>query len=146
MGDIVNAKAWEEIKNLTVEEFTTPCPKVVSPDTELDELERLIKKEDIRHIPIKENDQLVGIISQRDIFFAYRDDNKAQLLARDIMQKEPYIVSSDTKLADVAFCMSKNKYGSALVTGEDGELGIFTSIDALNALVEVLRGDILTQG
>ena len=60
------------------------------------------------------------------------------------MQKEPYLVSADTKLSEVAFYMSKNKYGSALVMNPDGDLGIFTSTDALNALVEVLRGDILT--
>ncbi len=139
----MNEKKWEKIKNLTVEEFTTPCPKVVSPDTELMELERVMKIEKIRHIPVQENNELVGIISERDIFFVYRSENKDQLLAKDIMQKDPYSVSSDTKLSEVAFYMSKNKYGSALVTNPDGELGIFTSIDALNALVEVIRGDLL---
>ena len=137
-------KNWKEIQELTVEEFTTPCPKVVSLDTELNELEKLIKGEGIRHIPVQENNELVGIISERDVFFAYRSENKDQLLAKDIMQMEPYVVTSDTKLSEVAFQMSKNKYGSALVANPDGELGIFTSTDALNALVEVLRGDILT--
>ncbi len=140
----MNVKNWDKIKNLTVEEFTTPCPKVVSSDIGLNELEHIIKKEGIRHIPIQEENKLVGIVSERDIFFAYKFDNTEKLLARDIMQKEPYLVSSDTKLSEVAFYMSKNKYGSALVTTPDGELGIFTSTDALNALVEVLRGDILS--
>ncbi|MDE0119012.1 MAG: CBS domain-containing protein [Bdellovibrionales bacterium] len=137
-------KWWKKIKNLNVEEFTTPCPEVVSPDTKLVELERLIKKKNFRHIPIQEGDKIVGIISERDIFSAYRSNDINTLTARDIMQKEPYIIPSDTKLSEVAFYMSKNKYGSALVTSADGELGIFTSTDALNALVEVLRGDILT--
>ena len=135
---------WGKIKNLSVEEFTTPCPKMVSSDTELSELERLMREEGIRHIPVQENNKLVGIISERDIFFAYRLENKTQLQAKDIMQQDPYLVHSDTKLSEVAFYMSKNKYGSALVTSADNELGIFTSTDALNALVEVLRGDILT--
>ena len=135
---------WEKIKNLTVEEFTTPCPKVVAPDTELNELERLMQEENFRHIPVQENDKLVGIISERDVFSSYRADNGNTLLAKDIMQKDPYLVDSGTKLSEVAFDMSKNKYGSALVKTADGELGIFTSTDALNALVEVLRGDVLT--
>ena len=134
---------WERIKNLTVDEFTTPCPKVVKPDTELNELERLMQEENFRHIPVQENDKLVGIISERDVFSSYRADNNT-LLAKDIMQKDPYLVDSSTKLSEVAFDMSKNKYGSALVKNSDGELGIFTSTDALNALVEVLRGDVLT--
>ncbi len=135
---------WERIKNLTVEEFTTPCPKVVEPDTELSELERLMQEENFRHIPVQENDKLVGIISERDVFSSYRANNSDTLLAKDIMQKDPYLVDSRTKLSEVAFDMSKNKYGSALVKTSDGELGIFTSTDALNALVEVLRGDVLT--
>ena len=61
------------------------------------------------------------------------------------MKKDPYIVDSTTKLSEVAFYMAKHKYGSALVQEPDGELGIFTSTDALNALVEVLRGDILSR-
>ncbi len=140
----VKVKWWEKIKNLSVEEFTTPCPEVVSPDTELVALERLIKKKRFRHIPVQEEDKIVGIISERDIFSAYRSNDINTLTARDIMQKEPYIIPSDTKLSEVAFYMSKNKYGSALVINKEGELGIFTSTDALNALVEVLRGDILT--
>ncbi len=140
----MNTKKWEKIKNLTVDEFTTPCPKVVSPDMSLTSLEKLLKEEDIRHIPVQEGDTLVGIISERDIFFSYRSDNRNGLSAKDIMQKEPYVVGSETKLSEVAFYMSKHKYGSALVRNIHGELGIFTSTDALNALVEVLRGDILT--
>jgi len=136
----------EKIKTLSVDEFTTPCHRVVSPDTTLLELEEIMEKEGFRHIPVKDNQNLIGIISERDVFFSYRANNVTQLTAKDIMQKDPYIVPSTTKLSEVAFHMSKNKYGSALVIGADNEdLGIFTSIDALNALVEVLRGDILTQ-
>ena len=144
--EIMNAeeKRLEKIKNLSVEEFTTPCPEIVPSDTELIELEKLIKDRGFRHIPVQEDDNIVGIISERDIFFAYRSNDTNQLTAKNIMQKDPYIIPSDTKLSEVAFHMSKNKYGSALVTNPDGELGIFTSTDALNALVEVLRGDILT--
>ena len=140
----MSTKDLERIKNISVEEFTTPCPKVVSLDTELSELERLMKDEGFRHIPVKDNGNLVGIISERDIFFAYRSEERDQLLAKDIMHKDPYLVDSSTKLSEVAFDMSRNKYGSALVKTPDGELGIFTSTDALNALVEVLRGDVLS--
>lgn len=137
-------KKWEKIKNLTVEEFTTPCPKVVSPDTTLAELESLIQEEGFRHIPVEDKGKVVGIISERDIFSAYRSENNGNMKAEDIMHKDPYTVHSDTKISEVAFHMSTNKYGSALVSSNGGELGIFTSTDALNALVEVLRGDILT--
>ena len=135
---------WEEIKNITVEEFTTPCPKAVRLNTSLSDLEKVLRKEDIRHIPVQEGDKVVGIVSQRDVLASYQVENKDSLKAQDIMKKDPYIVDSTTLLSEVAFHMAKNKYGSALVIDPEGELGIFTSTDALNALVEVLRGDILS--
>ena len=48
---------WEEIKNITVEEFTTPCPKVVSPSARITDLEKILRQEDIRHIPVQEKGQ-----------------------------------------------------------------------------------------
>jgi predicted transcriptional regulator len=40
--------------------------------------------------------------------------------------------------------MSSKKLGSLIVTNSSGDVsGIFTNTDALNALVEVLRGEIL---
>ena len=135
----------QEMNNLTVDEFTTPCPQTAKPSDPLHMVEKLMREKEIRHIPVQENGKLVGIISERDLFFAYRLGDKEQLQAKDIMQPDPYVVDSQAKLSEVAFHMSKHKYGSALITSSDGELGIFTSIDALNALVEVLRGDVLTR-
>ena len=56
------------------------------------------------------------------------------------MTADPYTVSIEANLDDVAFEMSRNKYGSAIVMDNNDEVyGIFTSTDALNALIEVLR-------
>ena len=56
------------------------------------------------------------------------------------MSPQPFIVSSETPLEEVALSMSRQKFGSALVRDEkDQTLGIFTVTDALNALIEVLR-------
>ncbi len=140
------SQKFQKMNHLTVDEFTTPCPKVVQPSANLVDVEKLMQEHGIRHIPVQDGDQLVGIISERDLFFAYRLGDRQTLRVKDIMQPDPYLVDSTALLSEVAFHMSKNKYGSALVRGADGELGIFTSTDALNALVEVLRGDVLTHG
>ena len=138
-----NTNILEKLRNLRVEEFTTPCLTSVSSETSLAELERLMKEGNIRHIPVKEKDKVLGIISERDVYFSYRLGDADKITAQDIMQKNPYQVDSLTKISEVAFHMSKNKFGSALVIGADGDLGIFTSIDALNALIEIIRGDVL---
>ena len=136
----------KQLKNLKVSAFTTPCPQVVSPGVSLNELERMMKEGGIRHIPVVESGRVVGILSERDVYFVYRLGVTGSHKASDIMQKNPYQVDCETRLSEVAFYMSKNKYGSALVTGPHKEdLGIFTSTDALNALIEILRGDLLTE-
>ena len=59
------------------------------------------------------------------------------------MVNEPFCVSLGTPLDEVAFQMSQKKIGSALVVDGESKLdSIFTSVDGLNALIEVIRGDI----
>ena len=133
----------EDLKNLRVEEFTTPCPKSVRVDTTLKEVESLMAEEGIRHLPVMgEGGEIVGIVSERDVHCAYRMGNAESYLVKDIMRADPFIVDENTKISEVAFNMSERKIGSALVQGVGGELGIFTSTDALNALIEIVRGDI----
>ena len=131
------------LRNLRVEEFTTPCAVYVHPDTSLKKVQSIMAKEKIRHLPVlNEEKKVVGIISERDVHFMEGRQEFEKETAQNIMQPDPYCTSSDTKISDVALCMSENKYGSAIVFDADGNLGIFTSIDALNALIEVVRGEI----
>ena len=60
--------------------------------------------------------------------------------AGDVMAKNPYTVESGTSLEEVVFAMSRQKIGSAVICSRGDVVGIFTSTDALNALVEILRG------
>ena len=128
--------------DIPVEEFTSTNPVIVHEGDSLEDLEATMKENGIRHLPVARGQEIVGIISQRDLKVAsrlgkYRD----MICAKDIMIETPFTVSSSTKLDDVAFAMSKNKIGSAIVNDENGNfLGIFTSTDALNALIEVVRG------
>ena len=133
----------DRLKNLKVDEFTTPCAVYVHPETSLKEARRIMEKENIRHLPVLDGEkEVTGIVSERDILFMEGRNETADETVKNIMQSDPYCTSADTKISDVALCMSENKYGSAIVIDEEGNLGIFTSIDALNALIEVVRGEI----
>ena len=137
------SSSLDHIQNLTVEEFTTPCSFSVSPEVSLEEAEKIMIKEGIRHLPVLDNrSDIVGIISDRDIHFAHRMSSEKNLKVKEFMQQEPYCVSIHTKISEVALEMSANKYGSAIILDDDGGIGIFTSIDALNALIEIVRGEV----
>jgi acetoin utilization protein AcuB len=132
-----------KLRDINVEEFTSPCPFTVNPDTKADEIISMMFEHHFRHVPVTENNKPVGIISQRDIIQKLRTENAGATTAKDMMTPEPYQIYENTPIEEVAFHMSDHKFGCALVLDESGELaGIFTTTDALNALVEVVRGDI----
>ena len=83
------------------------------------------------------------MISSRDLSLIKSLSTDFNLLAKDIMSEDPYCVPWGTSLEDVAFEMSSRKIGSAIVLDKDGCAdSIFTSVDGLNALIELVRGDV----
>ena len=130
------------LQNLLVEEFTSPCDLFVGPEDSIQAVEKIMNQEDIRHLPVlNEEKKVIGVISERDVYYGYRLNPDGQVQVKQVMQPEPYCAPSSAKISEVALAMSANKYGSAIIINEDGSLGIFTSTDALNALIEVVRGD-----
>lgn len=129
--------------NVPVEEFTTPNPIVADEETHLNELLQKMKQHEIRHIPIVREKQVVGIVSDRDLHIAsaLNPSNEKTILAKNIMSTDPFTMPSSATLDEVAYEMSKQKIGSTIINDENGEfLGLFTSTDALNALIEIIRG------
>ena len=129
---------------VAVEEFTTPDPVMVPDTASIDEMVELMERHDVRHLPIVRDGEVVGVVSDRDLRLArgLSEDRRNQVTARDVMAADPISVLSDTPLDEVAFDMSERKIGSVLVYEESGDyLGIFTVTDALNALIEIVRGE-----
>lgn len=127
---------------IPVDEYTTPSPVTVDAATPMSDLIELMQNNEIRHIPVVSDERAIGIISDRDVRMVMNVEGARSLRARDVMHADPFTVESGTSLEDVVFAMSKNKIGSAIVNDNGNIVGIFTSTDALNALVEVLRGDL----
>jgi acetoin utilization protein AcuB len=130
--------------NVPVEAFTTPDPVMVPDTASIDDMLELMEQHGVRHLPIVRGGGVVGVVSDRDLRVArgLSAERRNQVMASDIMATDPISVLADTPLDEVAFDMSERKIGSVLVYEEGGEyLGIFTVTDALNALIEVARGE-----
>jgi len=130
--------------NVPVEAFTTPDPVMVPDTASIDDMLELMEHHGVRHLPIVRDGGVVGVVSDRDLRVArgLSAERRNQVMASDIMATDPISVLADTPLDEVAFDMSERKIGSVLVYEEGGEyLGIFTVTDALNALIEVARGE-----
>ncbi len=125
-----------------VEEFTTPDPMSIDVSMGFVELLKLMNQNEIRHLPVLRDNQLAGIISDRDVrlFAGMPAEERNNLTAGDIMSENLISVEADTPLDQVAYIMSSKKISCLIVRENDEFLGLFTATDALNALVELLRG------
>ncbi|MCB0383894.1 MAG: CBS domain-containing protein [Bdellovibrionales bacterium] len=126
---------------IPVDEFTSPSPITVSPELSAADVSEVLRENGIRHIPVVDKDVTVGIISERDLRVLSSVKELHQVTAAQVMIPDPFTVTPETPLDQVVFEMSDRKIGSAIVQDADGKIvGIFTNTDALNALIEILRG------
>lgn len=117
----------------------TPCPHTIGAAQSAEAAQEKMKEHHIRHLPVRKGGQLVGILSDRDITYAMAMDHKElkDLKVEDIFYPDPYCVSQEAPLKEVAAQMARNAYGSALVLNDIEELvGIFTTVDACKLLAE----------
>lgn len=123
-----------------VREFMTRTPIIAEANSSLYQLRQVMQKSNIRHLPVEKDGKIVGVVSERGLKSALGLDQSEKLSAADIMSPEPFTVSPDTSLEEVAAIMAEEKYGSVLVKDENNQLqGIFTSVDACRALRQILE-------
>jgi acetoin utilization protein AcuB len=108
----------------------------IAPSEKLSSARHLMATRDIHHLPVLERDQLVGIISDRDLYSAHPLHDVS---VRDLMTEDVAHVHRETPMDEVIDLMERRRCSSVVVLGAHGVEGIFTVSDALRALGDVLR-------
>jgi acetoin utilization protein AcuB len=122
-------------------QFMTPLPHTIEFDQPLARAHELMRMHHIRHLPVMQNGKLLGLVSIRDLHLieTLRDVDPDEVPVEDAMAEEPYTVSPEEPLEAVAAIMANYKLGSAVVV-EGGQVqGIFTTVDALRALLQLWK-------
>lgn len=124
----------------------TPFPYSIELDETIKNAERMLKKHDIRHLPVTEKGEIVGIISERDVVVSLMvsndlADDAGEMMVSDVCVREAYLVDVSAPLDEVALNMAERHIGSAIVTKYGKLVGIFTSMDACHTLAELLHTD-----
>jgi acetoin utilization protein AcuB len=124
-----------------VQRFMTPGPHVVSSALTLAQAHQTMREKGIRHLPVVDAGKLVGLVSQRDLYLleTLKGVDVARETIDEAMTADPITVPPDAPLDVVAEMMAARKHGSAVVVDRGAVLGIFTTTDALRALVALLR-------
>lgn len=123
-----------------IDDYMTPTPYRIDHDKSLARAREMMSEYQIRHLPVMKSGVVVGVISDRDLaLFECMDAfDTSTIDVGFVMTGDPYTVELGTDLQQVAVTMRIKKIGSAVVT-EQGELvGLFTTIDALRALEQLL--------
>ncbi|MEY4669573.1 MAG: hypothetical protein RL518_2272 [Pseudomonadota bacterium] len=110
----------------------------------------VMHEHNIRHVPIVEHNEVVGIVSERDLrgFLEELYESSQETAAgirrknisiREVMQVKPLSVDASADLVDVIDLMLENKVGAIVVADELGQLkGIISYEDILKVAREKL--------
>lgn len=125
-----------------ISRYMTMGPWTIGKDAKMSQAHELMRAHRIRHLPVLEGGKLVGIVSDRDLHLieTLPDSDPDEVTVEEAMTEDVYAVGLDAPVDAVAERMAAHKYGCAIVVNRRGGVeGIFTTIDAMQVLADVLR-------
>lgn len=117
-----------------VSRYMTANPHRIGSHERLDAARSLMLQHAIHHLPVVDDDRLVGIVSDRDLALMGHDDRVREAMTRDVAT-----VASGAGLDEVVNLMEAGNCGSVVITGHGGVEGIFTVTDVVRAFGDLLR-------
>jgi acetoin utilization protein AcuB len=117
----------------------TPQPHTIGRDQTLALAHEMMRTHRVRHLPVLEHGEIIGVLSQRDLYFleSISGVDVAKDKVEDAMSADCYTVAPEARLDEVAAKMATEKIGSAVVVERGRVIGIFTSTDALRVLGKI---------
>lgn len=119
----------------------TPFPWSVAVEATAAEAQALMAEQNVRHLPVTDDGELVGIVTDRDLKAALAGPGEAngELSVSDVFLSEAFVVDIDTRLADTLLEMAERHIGSVLITRKGRLAGVLTGSDACRAFGEYLQ-------
>lgn len=126
-----------QIKNLMSEDLIT-----IDKDQNLTDALKLLRKHNVSRLPVTNNKELVGIISERDIAnklgsSKYENMPPSRLHVSSVMIKDVITVPQSMQLGEVAKIMLEKGIGSVPVMDEDKMVGIVSKADFVTLAVGI---------
>jgi len=133
---------------MTIDSIMTREVEVVTPDAALMEIQDLLHQHKFRHLLVVEGEQLIGVISNRDVLRAIspfldtlaeepRDVKTLMRPAHEIMRADPITVRPGSTIEEAAHLLLEHTISCLPVVTDGGELvGIVTSKDILRHYIE----------
>jgi CBS domain-containing membrane protein len=124
--------------------------KTLARNDKLSIADTLMRSARIRHLPVVDEGRVVGIVSQRDLFFnalvralgfgsAARDRMLDSIVVKEVMTEDVVTTTPDVEVRVAAKVMVDRKIGCLPVVDAEALVGILSESDIVSA---VARGDL----
>ena len=124
---------------MTVKELMTNNLITVPPEEDVIYAFYLLKKHDIRQLPVVADEGLVGIVTERDLRMLIE---KPPIKIRSAMSTNVFKVNENTPAESAAQLIREKKINALPVVNDENQLvGIITVTDILGGLIDMIDSD-----
>jgi len=133
---------------MIIDEIMTRKVITIKSGDTLYKAQELMVKNSIRHLPVTQQAELEGIITESDVRGAFVQKHSGsskitvldpkQMKVSDYMTRNPQSVGPDTNVEDAALLIYKNKIGSLPVVDGDKLVGIVSILDMLGLFIDMM--------
>ncbi|MFX1294338.1 MAG: CBS domain-containing protein [Promethearchaeota archaeon] len=120
-------------KNIMITKLLT-----ISPNEKVAAADLLMVRNSIGGLPVIENENLVGILTQRDIMLSRFSISVGGLQVEDLMTRNPITISPETSLEQIIKIMLTKKIERLPVIEEGNLVGMVMKIEILKKIHEML--------
>ncbi|MCA0131833.1 CBS domain-containing protein [Winogradskyella alexanderae] len=137
------------MKTRNIKEIMTKNVVCITPDQFLIDVKHIYEKKDFHHhIPVVENNKLVGMVSLVDFMYhisgAGLSDNHEvykTLKVKDIMSPNPYSVNTKATIKDVASVLKEGRFRAIPVLEDNKVVGIVSTADIIQHFLEMAESE-----
>lgn len=122
-------------------------PATVGPKDSLQKVMSLLRRRDIRSVPVVDNGRLIGIVTDRDVrqvapaYPLFRDEDEIHRYTENLtvtaaMTADPMTIAPDAPLVEAAKVLETYRISSMPVVDDRRLVGMLTVTDVLRVFVE----------
>ncbi|MEH6537221.1 MAG: CBS domain-containing protein [Psychroserpens sp.] len=127
------------MKTNSITDVMTKNVVCITPNQDLLDVKHIYEKKEFHHhIPVVESDKLIGMVSLLDFMYhisgaGLADDNDVykKLKVKDIMTTNPFCMSSEVTVEDVANVLTQGNYHAVPILENDKIVGIVSTADII---------------
>lgn len=123
-----------------IKDVMTRAPHTIGTDQTFERAHAIMREHTLRHLPVLRAGKLVGVVSERDLYFVEALDGvdaKVDVVA-DAMSADVFTVTPEESIEGTVHAMAQHRYGCAVVVDRGRVVGIFTTTDALELLAKTV--------